>query len=368
MESIDNGGRSVPACMGAVGRPLWGILLALWAGAAGAAPEQRFGTDPGRHYLPESAIDAPQPPNIVLRAADRDDDPLPYYRIAPGTYMFYGNIAEVDPYNRGFNGNAGFVVTGEGVVVIDALGSPRLGRRMIATIRKVTPRPIKYLIITHNHPDHAYGAIAFRRLGGVQVVGHAGMLEYIQSERLQRSVDYRRQFIPEDMAGFAPVTPDIQIGGARYEKRSIRLGGQRFDVYNVNRHHSFGDLVVHQVGAGIVWISDLAFNQRVTYMGDGSSRAAIETQDWLLATFKAAKLMVPGHGAAQRPPFSMVKRTQSYMQRLRAAMARAVEGGVELQEAVARADFPDWRGVRLYGLNHRANAHFVYLEMEQELF
>jgi len=46
---------------------------------------------------------------VVLKASERRDAPLRYYRIAPDTYLFYGNIAEVDENNRGWNGNAGFV-------------------------------------------------------------------------------------------------------------------------------------------------------------------------------------------------------------------------------------------------------------------
>jgi len=49
-------------------------------------------------------------------------------------------------------------------------------------------------------------------------------------------------------------------------------------------------------------------------------------------------------------------------------MATAIDQGVTLEEAVAEAHFPDWEDVPLYGQNHRPNAHFVYLEMEQALF
>lgn len=349
------------------------------AGAGGKPapepPEQdpRFGTDPGRYHLPESAIDSTGIPNIVLKPDDPGDEPLPYYRIGPDTYMLFGNIAEVDRYNRGFNGNAGFVVTKAGVVVIDALGTPKLGRRLIATIRQLTDAPIRYLILTHNHPDHAYGAVAFRRLGGVTVVAHEGTLDYLASEALERSVAYRRSFIPEDMAGFEPVVPDITLGGPpRQARLTIRLGGRTFEVWAVDRHHSYGDLLVHQIEDGIVWISDLAFNQRVTFMGDGSSEAAIAAQDWLLERFAGARLMVPGHGSAQTPPFPMVRRTQDYMKALREVMAEAVESGLDLQEAVDRAErdarFDPWRAERLFELNHRPNANFVYREMEQALF
>jgi glyoxylase-like metal-dependent hydrolase (beta-lactamase superfamily II) len=327
-----------------------------------------YGTDPGGTHYPSQAVDTDDLPNIVLSPKDRDDMPLHYYRIAPDTYMLFGNIAEVDEYNRGWNANAGFAVTPEGVVAIDALGTPKLGQRMIATIRSVTEKPIKYLVITHNHPDHAYGAIAFRRLGGVTVIAHEGQIEYLNSDQMERSVAYRRTFIAPDMQGFEPVRAGVLVGGQRFSKYSFSLGGKTFDVYNVGHHHSHGDLVVHQVQDHILWISDLAFNQRVTFMADGSSKQAIEGQDWLLKTFPDAKLMVPGHGSAQSPPFPMVAKTREYMQRLRDRMGAAVEHGVGLLDAVQQNDLPDWQQVRLYALNHRANLNFVYREMEQAYF
>jgi hypothetical protein len=78
--------------------------------------------------------------------------------------------------------------------------------------------------------------------------------------------------------------------------------------------------------------------------------------------------MVPGHGSAQTAPFAMVRKTRDYMQRLREEMGNAVEAGIGLQQAVDNSDFPEWHDTRLYELNHRANANFVYREMELELF
>ena len=330
--------------------------------------DHAFGTDPGFTHYPGTAVDTDDAPNIVLGADDAPDTPLHYYEIADDTYMLFGNIAEVDEYNRGWNGNAGFVVTPEGVVVIDAVGTPKLGRRLISTIARVTDQPIKYLIVTHNHPDHAYGAITFKRLGGVTIIGHEGTRRYIDSGRIEHSVAYRKTFIPEDMADFAPVLPEVLIGGERFSRQRFAIGGKTFDVYNAGSHHSYGDLVVHQVEDGVVWISDLAFNGRVTFMEDGHSRIAIESQDWLLETFGDARLMVPGHGSAQTPDFPMVGRTRDYMQRLRDKMGAAVENDVGIRRAVDEGDFDDWKQVRMYGLNHRPNLNFVYREMEQELF
>lgn len=318
--------------------------------------------------LPQRAVDTTETPKITLSARDSASKPLPYYRLAPDVYFLYGNIAEVDGRNRGFNGNAGFVVTGAGVVVIDSLGTPKLGQRLIATVRKVTDQPIKYLILTHNHPDHSYGAVAFRRLPGVQIIGHAGTLDYLSSDNLPVSVALRRRVLGADMKGFQAVEPDILVGGETYSHYDFTLGGKTFAVYNADHHHSFGDLVVHQVEDQILWISDLAFNNRSTFMGDGHSAAALETMDWMRRTFPDIRLMIPGHGSAQTPPFPMVEKTYSYIKRLRAEMRAAVESGQDLASAVGQSDFADWHDIPLYHENHRKNANFIYREMEQEVF
>ena len=330
--------------------------------------DHQFGTVPNVVHLPKTPFDTDDVPSIAIKADAKPSDVLPVYKITPNTYFFYGNIAEVDENNRGFNANAGFVVTPEGVVVIDSLGSPLLGERIISTIKAVTDKPIKYLIITHNHPDHAYGAIAFKKLGGVTIIGHEGTMKYIESGRIEHSVNYRKTFIEKDMQGFEAVVPDMMIGGDKYSKTRISLGDNHFDIYNTGSHHSFGDLIVHQVKENFVWISDLAFNNRTTYMADGHSKDGIEAQTWLLKTFKTARLMIPGHGSTQTPNFPMVSKTRSYMQRLRDKMAEAVNNDVELQDAMDSTEFTDWQNVPLYKLNHKKNIDFVYREMEEELF
>jgi glyoxylase-like metal-dependent hydrolase (beta-lactamase superfamily II) len=328
----------------------------------------RFGTTQNAQFLPKTAINSEAVPDYTLQEFDSADAVLPYYQLADNTYFFFGNIAEVDENNRGWNGNAGFVVTPEGVVVIDSLGTPKLGQRMIATIRSITDQPIKYLIITHNHPDHAYGAVAFSYLPGVTIIGHQDILKYLNSDRIEHSVAYRETFIASDMAGFKAIRPDILVDVPLYDKITIKLGKDAFDIYNVGAQHSYGDLIVHQRNENIVWVADLVFNNRVTFMADGNSKLAIAGQDWLLKNFAGVSLVVPGHGSAQTKPFPMVEKTRSYMARLRRVMAREIEAGVDLQDAVSKADFADWKAVRLYDLNQRANANFVYREMEEVVF
>jgi glyoxylase-like metal-dependent hydrolase (beta-lactamase superfamily II) len=349
---------------------LWFLLagVSFSSQAAGELVHPGSGTTSAQHRLPQNAIDTEQIPETALRPSDSAQDVLPVYALSQDSYFLFGNIAQINDKNRGFNGNAGFVVTAKGVVVIDSLGTPLLGRRLISTIRSVTNQPIKYLIVTHNHPDHAYGAIAFRDIPKINIIMHEGVNRYVNSEEFVRSVDYRKQLLPGDMQGFAMPEPDVLIDGERFTHKTIIIGGKTFAIYNVGQHHSYGDLIVHQVEDGIVWISDLAFNQRVTYMGDGHSKQILEAESWLLDNFANAKLMVPGHGSAQTPPFPMVTKTKAYVTELRDKMKTMVENGVSLLDAVNNADMPAWKNVPLYEPNHRANANFVYREMEQEYF
>ena len=194
------------------------------------------------------------------------------------------------------------------------------------------------------------------------------MLDYADSATLQRSVDYRREILGKDMQGFAPVDADVLVQGERYGKQRIQLGDQLLDIYNAGSHHSYGDLVVHQVNDGILWVADLAFNQRTTFMGDGDSSQMLESLDWLVQRFGDVELMVPGHGSAQTRPFPMVGNTRQYVERMRETMREAVENGVSLLDATQQTDFEDWKETRLYESNQRANAGFVYREMERAFF
>ena len=97
---------------------------------------------------------------LTLGLAPIPSATLPCRVLAPGVYAVLGDTG------RGVEGrpNAGFVVTTDGVVVIDALASPRAGRAAArAPIRRVTDRPVKWLVLTHHHPDHHFGAIVCGR-------------------------------------------------------------------------------------------------------------------------------------------------------------------------------------------------------------
>jgi len=318
--------------------------------------------------LPDSAIDSDQLPQLKIDADAATDLALPVYKLTHNSYMLLGNISTLNQDNRGFNANAGFIVTQQGVIVIDSLGTPLLAKRLLATIRCITDKPVKFLIVTHNHPDHAYGSSAFNDIESITIIAHPATLAYNQSETLESSVNYRKQMLSQDMIGFEPLQADIYLEAEPFTRKRIRLGDEIIDIYNTGKHHSYGDLVVHQVEQKVLWISDLAFNQRTTYLGDGDSAQLLKALDWLLQTFPNTQLMVPGHGSAQTAPFPMLAKTRDYVTRMRSAMSQAIDDGVGMLDAVRVVEFEDWKNMPLYEMNQRANANFIYREMEKEYF
>ena len=108
-------------------------------------------------------------------------EPMRLQRVAEGAWFVQGEAALGSSANRNFISNAGVIVTGDGVVVIDALGSPPLAEELIAAIRELTPQPIRHVIVTHYHADHVYGLQAFKAVGAT-VIAHQAGRAYLTSE------------------------------------------------------------------------------------------------------------------------------------------------------------------------------------------
>lgn len=270
--------------------------------------------------------------------------------------------AVVGDTGRGVEGrpNAGFVVTAEGVVVIDALASPGDGARLLATIREVTAEPVRWLVLTHHHPDHHFGAVVLRR-AGAKVAAHPDT-RVLAAEAGEDALaaDWTRVVGAEAMRGFELANrPDRAITGVD----TLRLGGRTLVVRHPGGAHSPGDLIVWLPAERVLFAGDLLVEDGVTMVVDGDSRVLLSALDGLDSL--GARAVVPGHGAIPARPEALTALTRDYVTGIQRRMREAVERGLPMQRALAALPPPDSLRPVSLASRRRRNAVRVYLEEER---
>ena len=282
-------------------------------------------------------------------------------RVTDDVYYVQGKPGIASAANEGFNSNAGFVVTPEGVVVIDALGTPALGDALIAAISRVTRAPIKRLILTHYHADHYYGSAAFRR-AGIEIWAHRAALPYLESGEPEKRREQRASEL------FPWVEADMPITRAdRWldDVTRFTMGGIDFEIIHVGPAHSPEDVIVRVPRKGVVFCGDLMFTGRIPFVGDADSAHWLKRIEQLAAM--KPRYIVPGHGPMSTDPERDLQLTRDYLVYLRSVMGKAVEDFVPFEEAYAKTDWSRFKSVPVFEPANRVNAYGTYLQMEREL-
>ncbi|MBE0620266.1 MAG: MBL fold metallo-hydrolase [Burkholderiales bacterium] len=262
--------------------------------------------------------------------------------------------------NQGYVSNAGFVVTPEGVVVIDALGTPALGRALLAAIRTVSDAPIRRVIVTHYHADHFYGLPAFKS-AGAEIWAHRAAREYLDSAEAQSRLDQRRRVLaPWVNESTKLLVPDRWLDG----DTSFVLGGLHFDLLYMGPAHAPDDMVVVLREDQVLFSGDIMFSGRIPFVGNADSRRWLAAMDDLLRL--KPKAMVPGHGPVSREPAADLEFTRDYLDYLRAAMGKAAEDMTAFDEAYQQTNWDRYRNMPAFDAANRVNAYGTYLLMERE--
>jgi len=244
---------------------------------------------------------AQSPPEIVL---------VPKQVSAHG-WFFEGEAGMASVANKGFMSNAGFVVTGDGVVVFDALGTPALGRAIVAAIGKVTPQPIRRVVVSHYHADHIYGLQALKA-AGAQVWAHRKAEGYLASpQATERLVQRRNDLFPWVDDTTVIVAPDVWLDG----DTDFRMGGLTFRILYSHGAHSPEDVMMYVVEDRLLFSGDLIFAGRVPFVGNADSAGWLKALDAMIAI--SPVVVIPGHGPASRDVARDLALTRDYLAYLR---------------------------------------------------
>ncbi len=262
--------------------------------------------------------------------------------------------------NKGFISNAAAIVGDDGVVVVDALGSPSLAQRFIDAIRTVSAKPIKAVIVTHYHADHIYGLQVFEALGA-EIIAPGGFQDYLDSPNADERLEERRlSLAPWVNDDTRLVRPDRVV----VEPTELMLGDIRIEIRWLGPAHSDGDLAVLVEPDQVLISGDIIFEGRIPFTGGADTRRWLEVLEGLDQI--GIEALIPGHGPAARDPAQAVSMTLDYLRYTREQMAGAVEEMMPFDEAYAETDWSRFEKLPAFAATHRRNAFGIYLSLEQE--
>ena len=289
-----------------------------------------------------------------------DDLILKPIQVAPHTYFVQGLAEMGNSKNQNFISNAGFVITPKGVVVVDALGSPVLAKKLNAEIKKITPQKVVAVIVTHYHADHVYGLQEFRNIGA-KIYAQGEGRNYLSSETAkQRLIASRVDFAPWVNASTKLMGADVWID----QSYTLTVGGIEFKIGRVGPAHAPEDLIIYVPSEKVLFAGDLVFRGRIPFVGNADSRGWLHALDEIQALNPS--IVIPGHGAYSSNPAEDILFTREYLKYLRESMTTSAVNMDPFEEAYQQADWSEYEGMPLFRAANRMNAYNVYLSIQAE--
>jgi quinoprotein relay system zinc metallohydrolase 2 len=298
----------------------------------------------------------------VIPALAQAIEPLPIREIAPGVYAYEGAIALMDHANEGAIANLGFIVGDDAVAVIDTGGSVVEGRRLRAAIAKITDKPIRYVINTHEHPDHVFGNAAFEA-PDTTFVGHKNLPRAL----LQRKDFYLSAFrlmIGDDLIKEVKIIPPtLLVNIGKDKEMRLDLGHRTLVLRAWPIMHTDCDLTVLDEKTATLFTGDLVFFQHVPVV-DGSLKGWLAAMDDLAAI--PAKLAVPGHGEIGLDWPRALADERAYLTKLTKDLRGFIAKGADVGEAAKEAGQSEAKNWQLFGDYNPRNATAGFAELEWE--
>ncbi len=302
-------------------------------------------------------------PMAALHAeTDRSiDEILEPVQLTDRVYYFYGSIEGRSPHNLGMNNNVGFVVTDDGVVMIDSGPSHQVAARIADAVAGVTEQPITH-VINIGSQDHRWLGNGWFLEQGAEIVAlrrTAETQERYAASHMSRST---RNLGEEVMADTVPSLAPEPIDADRHE---LEVGGVRIEMIFTADAHFPGDIMVHLPEESVVFTGDVVYTERLLGIQRESDPAGKLANFHQLEALNP-EIVVPGHGAATDMATAS-RDTGDYLEILVSEVRAGIEDWETLDETVERlADLPQFQHLLHYDAWHRANVNQTYLIMEAQ--
>ena len=278
--------------------------------------------------------------------------------VIPNVFSAIGATAPPTYENSGHNNNLSFVITTNGVVVINSGASVRLASALHEEIKTITNQPVK-LVINENGQGHAIlGNLYWSQLG-VDILAHEDAIQEIEQNSytiLERMKSYNR----DKAIGTEVIIPNKSFS----EKIIFNLGGLEFHVLHLGPAHGPGDTQVWLPQLSLMIAGDMAFHERMLPIFENTcTKCWLETWDKKFAPLNAT-YVIPGHGHPTNMA-QVTRFTRNYLLDLRAKVSEVLDNGGDLAEAFY-VDQERWRLLDTFEELAKRNAGRVFEEMEFE--
>jgi glyoxylase-like metal-dependent hydrolase (beta-lactamase superfamily II) len=268
--------------------------------------------------------------------SERQPVPPILKQVAPDLHFFYNDGSS----------NSAFLVTDAGVLVVDTGQHPAEGRGLLERIRKITDKPVKWVINTHAHGDHYFGNRAFKDAGAT-IVAHrdtaALMKAHYQYETNRRQAYFKRQKL--DPAEVSLVLPDVAYGTSL----TLTLGNRSVQVMYLGPGQNPGDTLVHFPHARALFVGG-PFARR-----NWSNTSFTPSVNGWIALLDEIVMMdvdmyLPGHGDVGTK--QDVRDEAKLLADVQAGVKGALAKGMSKEEMVRSLTFRQYSDLRNYHLIH----------------
>ena len=285
-------------------------------------------------------------------------------RISAHVYVAHGPQEFPNPRTAGFMNNPGFVVTGDGVVVVDPGSSVQIGRRLLRSIRGITDQPVVAVFNTHVHGDHWLGNHAIREAyPDARIYAHQRMLHHVAEGAGVKWNFLFSQLTRGATDGTEVVGPDVGLYGGE----EIHIGGLTFRIHHTGMAHSDNDIMIELPADSVLFAGDIVTNMRIQSArpAEGDIYGQIRAVELALGT--KSRWYLPGHGHSGGR--EIAEQQLRFLQQLLDAVQRYYEQGLSDFEMVGPikqdlSAYSDWYN---FGELGRVISH-VYLAVEAKAF
>ena len=281
-------------------------------------------------------------------------------RVAANVYSAIGETQPPSYENRGHNNNLSFIITSEGVVVVNGGDNYLLAKDLHAQIRELTDLPVKF-VINENGQGHAFLGNAYWAEEGVPIIAHRLAVEEIRQHG-EASLRSMRERNRERALGTVVVIPDHVMDE---DAMTLQLGEVLIEVIRFGAAHSPGDISVWLPQQKLLIAGDIAFHQRLLGIFPDTDVAS-----WLASFDRMAELqadiVVPGHGGPTTMA-EITRYTRDYLQYLTDEIEKILEEDGDLADAYA-IDQSAYSHLDTFDELAGKNAGRLFQTMEMEMF